>query len=159
MEGQPKKQKANKGEGKPEKEKEESPAVKKEKRKREAKDVRKKVSPKKRGSSSSSSSSIKKEEGGGVVDLSGSTDTTALTPVDAKAAIKAAYQKSFQVKRELEGEENADSAESKQEGQVEEAPSRSRPDHCLFIGAALRVRGRLKVICNNVIVLDNTRHE
>ena len=57
-----------------------------------------------------------------MVDLSGSTDTTALAPVDAKAAIKAAYQKSFQGKRELEGEENADSAESNKKVKVEEAP-------------------------------------
>ncbi len=87
----------------------------KEKKAIENKDVRKRVPPKQRGSSSAPSV---KKEGGGVTDLT-SSNATALASVDAAAAIKAAYQRSFQGKRKPEGEENAGSAENKKKVKVE----------------------------------------
>lgn len=96
----------------------------KNKEKKREKDIRKKVSPKKRGSAKQvkTEDGVKKEEGAPlVVDLSSfsSSSSAMAPPVDPVAAMKAAYQKSFQVTREREGEENvpAENKKVKVEGE------------------------------------------
>ena len=116
------------------KEEETKPKGKKEKKERKDKDIRKKVSPKKRGSK------VKAENEKGanvegaapqVIDLSSSSSSAA--PLDPAAAMKAAYKQSFQVKREREGSENVSTENKKvkseeKEGHdmdVEVAPTKS----------------------------------